>query len=480
MPAMNDESRSNELAELEQREERADARAATRKIASAPVGDVTGGERERSSRGILPGRAGDHARSDDRVVVVEHRDLTGRDRRRPARRARARSRRPWPRRPRGDGRGAVAELGLGALDRRRRGARAPRRASRASARARPDDERVRRRVGAQRVQRLGRREPEPAPLSGREAPEAVVAAEPRPSSSTIAPRPRRARAARGTRGSRRRRGSTPPGSRRARRRRARRPRPRRATSASSASPSGNPTRSSRARIDGREHVRLVLARRRLRARRAAARRARRFARSGRSRGRRHRRARRTRPARRSGSAPLHRMHGFGVSPSRSPSTNGSHDGVPERLAQVERDVRDARARGRSRARAITASGEQQARSALGPGRVEPEAERDADRVGAARSSATALSTPPLIATATRPGVGRGPERRARARSRARRRRASRREPRQPRAGSGRRAAAPCPGASASTIRSPSTTQPGERVSSPRAESPISSTAIEPG
>ena len=42
---------------------------------------------------------------------------------------------------------------------------------------------------------------------------------------------------------------------------------------------------------------------------------------------------------------------------------------------------------------------------VGPVRVEPEAERHPDRVRAKRSSATALSTPPLIATATRPGDG---------------------------------------------------------------------------
>ena len=42
---------------------------------------------------------------------------------------------------------------------------------------------------------------------------------------------------------------------------------------------------------------------------------------------------------------------------------------------------------------------------VGPGRVEPEPERDPDRVRPARRSATALSTPPLIATAILCGSG---------------------------------------------------------------------------
>ena len=66
-------------------------------------------------------------------------------------------------------------------------------------------------------------------------------------------------------------------------------------------------------------------------------------------------------------------------------------------------MRDSAARGTSRAPRSRA---RRAARALGvrPLRVEPEAQRDADRLGAPTSrSATALSTPPLIATAMRRG-----------------------------------------------------------------------------
>jgi hypothetical protein len=93
-------------------------------------------------------------------------------------------------------------------------------------------------------------------------------------------------------------------------------------------------------------------------------------------------------------------------------------------------------------------------------RVEPEPERDADRVGPARRSATALSTPPLIATATRSGR-RGAEGRAdRVRERVDGERLAghggRLEQREP------ARAAREPGASASTIRR-RRRQPDERA-----------------
>ena len=55
--------------------------------------------------------------------------------------------------------------------------------------------------------------------------------------------------------------------------------------------------------------------------------------------------------------------------------------------------------------AITASGEQHARSALGPAGSSQSRSVTPIAFGAARSSATALSTPPLIATAMRPAAG---------------------------------------------------------------------------
>ncbi len=75
------------------------------------------------------------------------------------------------------------------------------------------DDGVRARDRLHRVQRLADGDAEPAALARREAPVAVVPAEPRsPPRRRSAPRRARARAARGTRGSRRRRGSMPPGS----------------------------------------------------------------------------------------------------------------------------------------------------------------------------------------------------------------------------------------------------------------------------
>ena len=73
--------------------------------------------------------------------------------------------------------------------------------------------------------------------------------------------------------------------------------------------------------------------------------------------------------------------------------------------------------------AMTASGEQQARSALGPAGSSHRRSVTPIASAGARSSATALSTPPLIATATRPGNRRGAEDgRDRVRERIRRKR----------------------------------------------------------
>ena len=83
-----------------------------------------------------------------------------------------------------------------------------------------------------------------------------------------------------------------------------------------------------------------------------------------------------------------------------------HDGVAELLAQVEGDVRQPERV--ARLPGADDHGVGRAAGALGAraGGIEPEPQRDADRVSAPRArSATALSTPPLIATATRPGLG---------------------------------------------------------------------------
>ncbi len=132
----------------------------------------------------------------------------------------------------------------------------------------------------------------------------------------------------------------------------------------------------------------------------------------------------------------------------------------------------------SRAR-TTASGEQHARSALGPAgssqsrRVTPTASAPA------RTSATALSTPPLIATATRPGFGLARKTPARAFATAS---AASVSPGTAAASSSVRSARgrSIPGASASTMRSPSTTSRAYAYSAPRAESPIASTLIGSG
>ena len=148
------------------------------------------------------------------------------------------------------------------------------------------------------------------------------------------------------------------------------------------------------------------------------------------------------------------------------------DRVAERLPQVDGDVRQPQVVTRP-AGGDDGVGEQHARSALGPAgssqsrRVTPTAS------GRACRSATALSTPPLMATATRPGAGAarkaGPIAFASAS-------AASVSPGTAAASSSVRPvrSRASPGASASAMRSPSTTSLTAAYSSPRAESPISS------
>ena len=89
---------------------------------------------------------------------------------------------------------------------------------------------------------------------------------------------------------------------------------------------------------------------------------------------------------------------------RVPVDEGRDDGRAELLAQVERDVRQTElvtglARGHDGRR------EQHARSGSGPRGSSQRRSVTPTASGRARSRATALSTPPLIATAMRPGAG---------------------------------------------------------------------------
>ena len=98
------------------------------------------------------------------------------------------------------------------------------------------------------------------------------------------------------------------------------------------------------------------------------------------------------------------MHGFGVSPRAYPRTNGV---TTARRNSSRRSSVTCGSPSRwqvSRA-AITDSGEQQARSESGPFGSSQSRSVTPTAFGAARSSATALSTPPLIATAVRPARG---------------------------------------------------------------------------
>ena len=218
-------------------------------------------------------------------------------------------------------------------------------------------------------------------------------------------------------GSRRRRGSTPPGSRRAR-----------AAASPAAAASARvsalrlvaerePEPVERRRVDAGEHVALVLPR---------------VGRAGEQQppvalddprvvaGREPRGADAVANASSSSKRklPLQRTHGFGVSPRAYPShERRRRPRCAELLAQVERDVRDARARGRLARAAITAR--RRAARPLGVGPFGSSQSRSVTPTasGPALSSATALSTPPLIATATRPRRARRDDRPDRVRER---------------------------------------------------------------
>ena len=206
------------------------------------------------------------------------------------------------------------------------------------------------------------------------------------------------------RGSRRRRGSTPPGSPALRAA----ARPARSASARVSSfvcvAERKPQPIEEARVEPREHVRTGPCSRPRRARAGGVRGAGRCARSGRSRGARRRRARRTRAARRNGSSRCTRCTG---SASRRARSRGR---TAPTIARRNSSRRSSVTCGSPRAwhvsrAAITALGEQQARSPSGPaGSIQSRSVTPSACV-AARSSATALSTPPLIATATRSGCG---------------------------------------------------------------------------
>ena len=265
-------------------------------------------------------------------------------------------------------------------------------------------------IAAQRIERLPVGDAEPPALARREPPVAVVASDLVPSSSTIRPSRAAARAARGSRGSRRRRGSTPPGSRAAAQRRARRAPPRRASRPSICSPSGNQMRSSCAgssrasmydwsfaRVDGAreqqpaavlDDARVVAGREPVGARapregeqlrEAEAAVAARCTDSA---------FRRARSRRRTGRRPPGGTPPAGRASRAARRARGTSHALRSRPRASSRPARRPAPSGSSQSRSVTPT-------AFGP----------------ARRSATALSTPPLIATATRPGFGAAPEHR---------------------------------------------------------------------
>src|SRR5581483_7912619 len=123
--------------------------------------------------------------------------------------------------------------------------------------------------------------------------------------------------------------------------------------------------------------------------------------------------------------------------------------------------------------AITLSGEQHARSESGPSGSSQSRSVTPTASGSERRSATALSTPPLIATATR--VGDGAARNAGPSAFASASTASVSPPTAAASSSVRPARSrSTPGASASTIRPPSTRRRTDAHSPPRLESPKSS------
>src|SRR5438132_256350 len=117
----------------------------------------------------------DQAGADHHVLLVQHGRLPGSDAERGLVEVEAKSM-VGRIDPCSDRAGAVAQLGVGACDRDIQRAadvdgRAPERF------ARTDDDGVRARVGADRVERLGRRDPEALPLAGSEAPVPGMAAQ---------------------------------------------------------------------------------------------------------------------------------------------------------------------------------------------------------------------------------------------------------------------------------------------------------------
>ena len=153
-----------------------------------------------------------------------------------------------------------------------------------------------------------------------------------------------------------------------------------------------------------EHVRLVLGGVDRRAQQAVVARRARSARSP-ARRRRGASARSSIASRRTW--PLQRMHGFGVRPSRVLGQVRVDDAGAERVAQVEREVRQAHAVG-EHPRVPHRAGRAAAALGVVLG-VAPQLERHARDVRARRartsSAATAESTPPEVATSTRSPVG---------------------------------------------------------------------------
>ena len=246
----------------------------------------------------------------------------------------------------------------------------------------------------------------------------------RPSASTTAPgrSPRPPWRARNASLAGSRRGSRGPASRACARRRGRRGARARGPASLRSSPSGKRKPLERRRRDARRACSSGPCR----GRRRRARGRRRRARSGRSRARPRRAARRARPSRRAARARCSGRTGWGSPPPRWPASHGST--TPARNSARRSSERCGRPSPCASARA-RADRLRRAAAALAVGRrVRPQLERDGDGARARRArAATALSTPPLIATSDAAGRrARAPRPRAprrRARGAARRRRA---------------------------------------------------------
>ena len=99
------------------------------------------------------------------------------------------------------------------------------------------------------------------------------------------------------------------------------------------------------------------------------------------------------------------MHGLGVRPAACSDSQGCDDPGAELVAQVEREVREAEVVGDAPGAAH--GGRAAARALAVVAGLGPQLERHGDDLGAGpralSSAATALSTPPDIATSVRPG-----------------------------------------------------------------------------